>query len=81
MKLSDPCSASVFLLSLANFVNWTLLNADYLILGRVVDAAQVGVYMIAFNVASWSTAVMGSVLNNVVVPAFGRVSEDQRRLG
>lgn len=68
-------------LSLANLVNWTLLNADYLILGRVVDAAQVGVYMIAFNVANWSTAVMGSVLNNVVVPAFGRVSEDQRRLG
>ena len=68
-------------LSLANLVNWTLLNADYLILGRLVDAAQVGVYMIAFNVANWSTAVMGSVLNSVVVPAFGRVSDDPRRLG
>jgi PST family polysaccharide transporter len=68
-------------LSLANLVNWTLLNADYLILGRLVDAAQVGVYLIAFNVASWSTAVMGSVLNSVVVPAFGRVSDDRARLG
>jgi lipopolysaccharide exporter len=68
-------------LSLANLINWTLLNADYMILGRLVDAAQVGVYMIAFNVASWSTAVMGSVLNSVVVPAFGRVSEDQHQLG
>jgi lipopolysaccharide exporter len=68
-------------LSLANLVNWTLLNADYMLLGRLVDAAQIGVYLIAFNVASWSTAVMGSVLNSVVVPAFGRVSDDRRRLG
>lgn len=68
-------------LSIANLVNWTLLNADYLILGRLVDAAQVGVYMIAFNVANWSTAVMGSVLNTIVVPAFGRVSQDRDRLG
>lgn len=68
-------------LSLANLVNWTLLNADYLILARLVDVALVGVYMIAFNVASWSTAVLGSVLNNVVVPAFGRVSGDRHRLG
>ncbi len=68
-------------LSIANLVNWTLLNADYMILGRLVSAAQVGVYMIAFNVANWSTAVLGSVLNSVVVPAFGRVSADLRRLG
>ena len=67
-------------LSLANLVNWTLLNADYLILGRLVDVALVGVYMIAFNVASWSTAVLGSVLNSVVVPAFGRVQGDKQRL-
>lgn len=67
-------------LSLANLVNFTLLNADYLIIGRLVDAAHVGVYMIAFNVASWSTAILGSVLNSVVVPAFGRVSTDPARL-
>lgn len=68
-------------LSLANLVNWALLNADFMILGRLVGAAQVGVYMIAFNVASWTTAVLGSVMNNVVVPAFGRVSDDRDRLG
>jgi len=67
-------------LSIANLVNWSLLNADYLILGRLVDAALIGVYMIAFNVANWSTAVLGSVLNSVVVPAFGRVSDNRSRL-
>lgn len=67
-------------LSIANLVNWTLLNADYMILGRLVDAAEVGIYMIAFNVAGWSTAVLASVLNSVVVPALGRVSHDPPRL-
>jgi len=68
-------------LSLANLVNWALLNADFMILGRLVSAAEVGVYMIAFNVASWTTALLGSVMNNVVVPAFGRVSADRAKLG
>lgn len=67
-------------LSVANLVNWTLLNADYMILGRLVDAALVGVYTIAFNVANWSTAVLGSVLNSVVLPAFGRVGGDPERM-
>lgn len=67
-------------LALANLVNYALLNADYLIVGRLADAAVVGVYMIAFNVASWSTALMGSVLNTVVVPAFGRVGADREGL-
>jgi len=67
-------------LSLANLVNYTLLNADYAIIGRLLDAAELGVYVIAFNVANWSTAVMGSVLNSVVVPAFGRVLHDRAKL-
>lgn len=60
-------------LSAANLVNWALLNADYVILGRFLTDAAVGTYMIAFTVASWSTAVLGSALNAVVVPAFARL--------
>ncbi|NPD03675.1 oligosaccharide flippase family protein [Nocardioides sp. zg-1308] len=67
-------------LALANLINWTLLNADYLVIGRLLTAEQVGVYMIAFTVANWSTAVLGSVLNGVVLPAFGRVGDDPERL-
>ena len=61
----------------ANMVNLVLLNADYLVIGRRLDETSVGVYMIAFSVAGWSTAVLGSVLNGVVVPAFGRVAHDR----
>ena len=67
-------------LSMANLINWSLLNADYVILGRLISAAAVGVYMIAFSVANWSTAVLGSVLNGVVIPSFGRVHDDPARV-
>lgn len=67
-------------LAMANLINWTLLNADYLVLGRLLTPEQVGVYMIAFSVANWTTAVLGSVLNGVVLPAFGRVANDPGRL-
>lgn len=63
-------------LSAANLVNWALLNADYVILGRFLSDGDVGTYMIAFTVASWSTAVLGSALNAVVVPAFARLGPD-----
>lgn len=63
-------------LAAANLVNWALLNADYVILGRFLSTEDVGTYMIAFTVASWSTAVLGSALNAVVVPAFARLGPD-----
>jgi lipopolysaccharide exporter len=68
-------------LSLANLVNWSLLNADYVLIAPLLGERQVGIYLIAFSVASWTTAVLSSVLNGVVVPTFGRVVHDPRQLG
>lgn len=59
-------------LALANLVNWALLNADYLVVARFLSEADVGAYMLAFSIAGWSTAVLGAVLNSLVVPTFAR---------
>jgi lipopolysaccharide exporter len=67
-------------LSIANLVNWSLLNVDFVVVGHALDEAHVGIYMAAFSLASLSTAVLGSVLNSVVVPAFGRVAQDGKAL-
>jgi len=67
-------------LALANLLGQVLLNVDYVFVGRLLDVAAVGLYMFAFNVASWSTAVIGSMLNGVVVPAFSQVGVDSARL-
>jgi lipopolysaccharide exporter len=60
-------------LALANLLSQVLLNVDYVIVGRTLDITDVGLYTLAFNVSMWSTAVIGSMLNGVVIPAFSRV--------
>jgi PST family polysaccharide transporter len=64
----------------ANLVNYTLVNADYALVGHQFGPAYLGVYMLAFNVASWSTAVLSSAINGVAMPAFSRVWGDRDRL-
>jgi lipopolysaccharide exporter len=60
----------------ANFVNYILLNVDYVFVGHLLGATELGVYMLAFTVASWPYGVMGSVINSVAMPAFSRVKHD-----
>jgi len=67
-------------LAAANLLSQVLLNVDYVFVGRLLDVASVGLYLFAFNVASWSTAVIGSMLNGVVLPAFSLVRQDVARL-
>lgn len=54
----------------ANLINYTLLNADFAFIGRILGPAVLGTYVLAFNVASWSTSVMGSTINGVAMTAF-----------
>jgi lipopolysaccharide exporter len=60
----------------ANFVNNMLLNTDYAFIGHLVGAVELGVYVLAFNVASWPAGLLGSMINNVSMPAFSRVKSD-----
>jgi lipopolysaccharide exporter len=60
----------------ANFVNYILLNVDYAFVGHLLGAAALGVYMLAFTVASWPYGVLGAVINSVAMPAFSRVKHD-----
>lgn len=63
-------------LAAANVLSWTLLNADFVVVGRVLGAEQLGLYMLAFNVASWSTSLLGAMINGVAMPAFSRIRDD-----
>jgi lipopolysaccharide exporter len=63
-------------LALANVLSQVLLNVDYVFVGRLMSAADVGRYMLAFNVCMWSTAIISSILNGIVLPAFSSVKRD-----
>lgn len=60
-------------LALANLLSQVLLNIDYVFIGRILTIEEVGLYNLAFNISLWSTAVIGSILNGLVLPAFSRV--------
>lgn len=63
-------------LAAANFVNYILLNVNYAFVGHLLGAVALGSYVLAFNVASWPSSLLGSMINNVSMPAFSRVKSD-----
>ncbi|MFZ4518202.1 MAG: lipopolysaccharide biosynthesis protein [Microthrixaceae bacterium] len=65
----------------ANLLSQLLLNVDYVFVSRISGAAKLGLYTLAFNIASWPTAVIGSMLNGVVLPAFSAVKQTDGALG
>jgi lipopolysaccharide exporter len=67
-------------LAAANFIGYILLNVDYALVGRYLGAVELGSYVLAFNVASWSSALLSSVINSVAIPAFSRVKHHQGML-
>ena len=69
-----------FPLAGANIVNYVLLNGDYAVVGHLAGAVALGAYVLAFNVASWPSSLLGFMVNNVSMPAFSRVKDDADRL-
>jgi lipopolysaccharide exporter len=69
-----------FPLAVANFVSYILQNVDYALIGHFMGAIELGTYVIAFNSASWSSALLLNVLTMVAMPAFSRVKHDSELL-
>lgn len=65
----------------AGLLQQVILNGDYLLVGYLLGAHQLGIYMLAFNVGSWATSVLASVINTVAMPAFSRERAHPERLG
>jgi len=70
-----------FPLAMANVLSQILLNADYVFVGRLMSTVDVGLYMLAFQICTWPTALLGTVLNSTVLPAFSTLRRDGGDLG
>ncbi|MEV0200511.1 oligosaccharide flippase family protein [Nonomuraea sp. NPDC050691] len=57
-----------------------LMNADYVVVGNVLGAEQLGYYLLAFNVSSWVPGIIGTALRYVSLPSFSRLAEDPAAL-
>ena len=76
LSLLRPLLAFGLPLTAANLLSQVLLNADYVFIGQLLPAADLGVYFLAFGIAMWPTSVIGSMLNSVVLPAASGVLRD-----
>lgn len=57
-----------------------VLNVDYVIVGHEMGATALGIYTLAFNLASWPVTFFAVTVERVAVPAFSRLQHDRKRL-
>jgi lipopolysaccharide exporter len=60
----------------ADLLGVFLINVDYVFIANRLGTHQLGLYVLAFNVANWSTWVLGAVLAGVGVATFSRVAAE-----
>ena len=57
----------------ANVIAYSVLNVDYVVVGRVLGATLLGFYVLAFNISGWPMNVFGSIVRSVSLPGFSRL--------
>ena len=65
---------------LTNVVNWLLGNVDRVIIGRVLNAHAVGIFTVAYNLASIPNIVLVGALQPALVATGAKLQDDRARL-
>src|SRR5205807_3254386 len=60
----------------ASLLVFGMLNIDYVVTGHVLGAFELGLYLQAFNLASWPVNMFSTVVRRVSLAAFARVQHD-----
>lgn len=61
----------------ANLLSWALINVDNVVIARLTDEAALGLYVLAFNIATWPMNAIGQAVRAVSLPAFSRLARDE----
>jgi O-antigen/teichoic acid export membrane protein len=64
----------------ANLLTMLVLNVDYVIVGHVLGAEKLGLYMLAFNISGWPINLFGAIIRSVSLPAFSRMRLEGRAM-
>lgn len=56
-----------------------MLNVDYVVTGHLLGAVALGLYLQAFNLASWPVNMFSTVVRRISLAAFARVQHDPER--
>jgi PST family polysaccharide transporter len=63
--------------ALGTVLSQLVLNVDYVIVGRELSAGNVGVYALAFNIASLPTSVLFAVIKGIGLTGFSGVRHNE----
>ena len=66
--------------TLSSWANYVALNADYVVVGRAMGAANLGLYVRAYGLMKTPHTYAAAVLSRVMFPAFARVQSEPARL-
>ena len=61
-----------FPLACAGLLAWTLMGMDNILVAHAAGATMLGLYVLAFNISSWPSSVIGTAVRAVAMPAFAR---------
>src|SRR5574337_504527 len=64
-----------------NIVNWSLNNIDRIMIGRLLNAHALGLYNVAYNVATMPNTLLLGALQPAFLSAGARLQTDPERLG
>ncbi|MDQ6819589.1 MAG: lipopolysaccharide biosynthesis protein [Actinomycetota bacterium] len=56
-----------------SLLSFLVLNVDYVVVGRLLGAEALGLYVLAFNISGWPLNVFGAVVRSVSLPGFSRL--------
>jgi O-antigen/teichoic acid export membrane protein len=62
---------------LSSLLGFAAVNGDRMLLGGLIDAGTLGLYSIAFGLATIAPSVLASVLGKVIYPAFSEVVRER----
>ncbi|MDB5744878.1 MAG: polysaccharide biosynthesis protein [Polaromonas sp.] len=66
---------------LTNVVNWLLNNLDRVFIGRLLNAQALGLYNVAYNLATMPNTLLLGALQPAFLAAGARLQDDRQRLG
>jgi len=79
-KLAGPLLRFGLPLAGANLIAFSVYNVDYIVVGHILGSIPLGLYLLAFSISSWPSAVFNGMVTSVALPAFSRVRDDAERL-
>lgn len=60
-----------------DIVEYLIQNTDYLLVGKILGATALGLYVLAFNVAKWVETIIAHTVAEATFPAFAKLQKDK----